>query len=253
MPTISTTIITKNEEDNIGACIESVLWTDEIIILDCGSTDNTKNICKKYAPKVKFYETDWPGFGKQKNRALKLATSDWILSIDADERVTSELRDEILQTLAHDTSIYTAYQMPRQNYFLNKPLKYCCGKGEAASPRLAKRGYCKFSDDIVHEKTIITGNIGKLKNELSHFPWKNIEHLLNTMNHYSTLGALRLEQAKNKSSFIEALVHACWAFIRVYFLRLGFLDGWPGFIIAFSNFEGTFYRYAKLVEKNYKP
>ncbi|MBU0744146.1 MAG: glycosyltransferase family 2 protein, partial [Gammaproteobacteria bacterium] len=248
MPTISTTIITKNEADNIAPCIESVVWTDEIIILDCGSTDNTKQICEKYAPKLKFYETDWPGYGEQKNRALKLATSDWILSIDADERVTSALKNEILQALEHDAEKYTAYQMPRQNYFLNKPLKHCCGKGEASSPRLAKKGYCEFSNDIVHEKTIITGNIGKLQSELSHFPWKNLEDLLNKTNIYSTLGALNLKQRKKKSSFAMALIRAKWAFIRTYFLRLGFLDGWPGFIIALNAFEETFYKYAKFSE-----
>lgn len=251
MPTISTIIITKNEARNIEACIASVIWTNEIIILDCGSTDYTQDICKKYAPKVKLYETDWPGFGKQKNRAMQLAISEWLFFIDADERVTPELQDEILQTLDQDKNNYAAYQMPRQNYFLKKQLNYCCSRGDASSIRLVKKGWGKFSDKIVHESITINGNIGQMHQELSHFSWGSLEELLNKTNCYSTLGALQLEQTKNKSSFAGALARASWAFIRTYFIRLGFLDGWPGFIIAFSNFEGTFYKYAKLYEKNY--
>jgi len=247
MPTISTLIITKNEAQNIAACIESVLWTDEIIVLDCGSTDQTQEICKKYASKVKLHENDWPGFGKQKNRALALATSDWILSIDADERATPKLKQEILQKLANPK--YAAYQIPRLNYFLGKPLKYCYGDKADAPTRLAKRELCRFSDDIIHEKMLIDGAIGKLQNKLEHFSFNSIEDLINKINSYSTLGATKLHANKKKTSYFKALAHGLWAFIRIYFLKLGLLDGWAGFIIAFSNFEGTFYRYVKLIEK----
>ena len=246
MPTISTLIITKNEAHDIEACIESVLWTDEIIILDCGSTDNTIDICKKYAPKVKLHQTDWPGFGKQKNRALVLATSEWILSIDADERVTPELKNEILQTL--DNSSYVAYQIPFQNHFLNRKIKYCFG--DDFHTRLAKKEFCKFSDNIVHEKIIINGATGKLRKKIDHFSCDNMEELINKINSYSTLGAITLHQSGKKASFARALTHACWKFIKIYFINLGFLDGWPGFILAFSNFEGTFYKYAKPLLSN---
>jgi glycosyltransferase involved in cell wall biosynthesis len=247
MSTISTIIITKNESQNIADCIESVLWTDEIIVLDCGSTDYTQNICKKYAPKVKLHETDWPGFGKQKNRALSLATSNWILSIDADERITSKLKDEILQKLS--SSDYVAYKIPRLNYFLGKPIKHCFGNKSDAPIRLVKSGSCTFSNDIIHEKIIVNGETGKLQNKLDHFSFNNIEGLINKINNYSTIGAIKLYDAKRKTSYAKAFAHASWAFIRIYFLKCGFLDGWAGFVIAFSNFEGTFYRYAKLLEK----
>ncbi|EKE01169.1 MAG: Lipopolysaccharide core biosynthesis glycosyltransferase [uncultured bacterium] len=248
MPTISAIIITKNEEKNIAACIDSVLWVDEIIVLDCGSTDQTQEICRKYAPKVKLRETDWPGFGEQKNRALALATSDWILSVDADERVTPQLKQEILQKL--DNPNYVAYKTPRLNYFLGKPIRYCYGDKSDAPIRLAKKNACKFSDDIIHEKIIVNGTIGKLQNKLDHFSFNNIEDLINKINSYSTLGATKLYKNNKKTSHTKAFAHALWAFIRIYFLKRGFLDGWPGFIIAFSNFEGTFYRYVKLIEKN---
>ncbi|MDR1057118.1 MAG: glycosyltransferase family 2 protein [Coxiellaceae bacterium] len=243
MPTISATIITKNEAKHIKDCIESVLWTDEIIILDCGSTDNTQDICKQYIPKVKLYETDWPGFGKQKNRALEFSTSEWVLSIDADERVTPELEVEILQILEHPQ--HTAYQIPRQNYFLGKPLKFCCGNNDTPI-RLAKREFCKFSDDIIHEKMIINGRIGRLRKKLKHYSCDSLEELTNKTNNYSTLGALKLNQNKEQGGLVKALLHASWIFIKFYFIRLGCLDGLPGFIIALNNFKGTFYKYTKL-------
>ncbi|CAL7960779.1 (heptosyl)LPS beta-1,4-glucosyltransferase [Gammaproteobacteria bacterium] len=247
MPTISTIIITKNEEQNIAACIESILWTDEIIILDSGSTDNTLAICKKYAPKIKIYTTDWPGFGKQKNRALAFATSAWILSIDADERVTPDLKQEILQKL--NNTNYTAYKIPRLNYFLGKQIKYCFGNNTDAPIRLVKKDCGKFSDDIIHERLIVNGATDRLQNKLQHFSFGSIEELINKINSYSTLGAIKLHDTKKKTSYAKAFAHASWIFIKIYFLKLGFLDGWPGFIIAFSNFEGVFYRYAKLKNK----
>ncbi|MEI8054875.1 MAG: glycosyltransferase family 2 protein [bacterium] len=246
MQTISTIVITKNEEQNIAACLESALWTDEIIVLDSGSNDNTLAICKKYTPKVKTYTTDWPGFGKQKNRALALATSTWILSIDADERVTPELKQEILQKL--NNTNYAAYKIPRLNYFLGKQVKYCFNSD--APVRLIKKDGGKFSDEIIHEKLIVNGETGKLKNKLQHFSFGNIEELINKINSYSTLGATKLHDTKKKTSYAKAFAHASWIFIKIYFLKLGLLDGWLGFIIAFSNFEGVFYRYVKLLEKN---
>jgi glycosyltransferase involved in cell wall biosynthesis len=251
MPTISTIIITKNEEQNIAACLESVLWTDEVIVLDSGSADNTLNICKKYAPKVRVHATDWPGFGKQKNRALAFAASAWILSIDADERVTSELKQEILQKL--NNTNYVAYKIPRLTYFLDKPIKYCFGNNTDAPIRLAKKDCGKFSDDIIHEKLVVNGATDKLQNKLQHFSFGSIEELINKINHYSTLGAIKLHDTKKKTSYAKAFAHAFWIFSKIYFLKLGFLDGWPGFIIAFSNFEGVFYRYAKLLEKKTAP
>lgn len=245
---ISTIIITKNEATHIATCIKSVLWTDEIIILDCGSTDQTQEICKTYAPKVKLYVTDWPGFGKQKNRALTLATSTWMLSIDADEQVTPELKQEILQTLKNTK--YTAYKIPFVDYFLDKPIKYYFGLLTYSRIRLAKKEFCKFSDDIVHEKIMVTGKIGKLKNKLHHFSFANIETLINKINSYSTLGAIKLYSQNKTTCFSQAFGHACWTFIKIYFLKFGFINGWRGFIIALSNFEGTFYRYVKLLEKD---
>lgn len=245
---ISTIIITKNEADDIASCIESVLWTDEIIILDSGSTDNTQVICKKYP--VKLIETDWIGFGAQKNRARKLATHEWILSIDADERVTQELQTEITQKIS--TADCNAYKIKRLNFFQNKPMKHCLNPAKDTPIKLFKKNTAKFSADVVHERVIVEGKVGIVENYLLHYPFKNLEELLNKANQYSTLGVQKLLAKNVRSGVLSSLWHGFWAFFRIYFLKLGFLDGWQGFLIALSNFEGTFYRYAKLMEQQNK-
>lgn len=247
MSSIAAIIITKNEERNIAACIETVLWVDEIIVLDCGSDDKTTQISQAYASKVRLYMTNWLGFGKQKNRALALTTATWVLSLDADERITPELKDEILRKL---NSNYAAYQIPRLSYFLNKPIKHCYGKKSDAPVRLFKNGCGKFTDDIVHEQIIVVGAVGKLQNQMLHFSFASMEQLINKINTYSTLSAAKLKRNQVRTTYFQVLVHASWAFLKVYFLRRGFLDGWVGFIIAFSNFAEVFYKYAKLLEKN---
>lgn len=248
MTTITATIITQDEAADIAACIESVLWMDEIIILDAKSTDGTQDICRKY-DKVKLIETDWPGFGKQKNRALELATSDWIFSIDADERITPELKAEIIKTINATNNDYVAYKIPRLNYFSGKVLYHCANKKGDNPIRLIKKNCGNFNDAAVHESIIVNGKTGLLKNHLLHFSYKNLEELITKINSYSTLGAETLSATKAQPHIIKIFGHAFWSFIKIYFIKLGFLDGWPGFLFAFSNFESTFYRYAKLREK----
>jgi glycosyltransferase involved in cell wall biosynthesis len=249
MQKISAIIITKNEVLNIGRCLQSLLWVDEIVIFDSGSTDGTQEICKKITgAKLKLVETDWPGFGKQKNRALDAATSEWILSIDADEIISEELKNEIKNILSSSTIAFAAYKIPRQNFFQNRKLKYCLSSKDDAPIRLAQRKLAKFSDDIVHEKMLIDGSVGLLKSNIVHYPFRDLTELLNKANLYSTLGAQKMFAKNSKPSIASTLLHAIWAFCRLYFLKLGLLDGWPGFLIALANFEGTFYRYAKLIE-----
>jgi glycosyltransferase involved in cell wall biosynthesis len=248
---ITAIIMTKNEAHDIAACIESVLWMDRVIVLDSGSTDGTQDICKKYA--VQLVEAPWLGsFGKQKNQALVLATTDWVFSLDADERITEPLKQEVLQIINGNPEC-TAYKIPRQNFFLNKKIKHCWNTKSDMPIKLLRRGMAKFDDALVHENVIAAEPIGKLTNALLHYPVRDLEEMLNKTNFYSTLGATKLAQKDIKSSIMKTLGHGIWAFIRIYILKLGFLDGWPGFLIALANFEGTFYRYAKLLEKeNYE-
>jgi len=244
MTAITVAIMVKNEAQDITDCLASINWANEIIVLDSGSTDGTQEICKKLGAKV--IDTDWPGFGEQSNRALDLTTTEWCLLLDADERVSPELKKEIQQVL-HNPQDCVAYKTPRLNFVNNRAITHCLSPKGDQPTRLIKKGYGRFSD-IVHPRAIINGKIGVLKNNLLHFPFHNIQEMIEKMNSYSSLSAIKLAAQGKSSGILKSLIHAIWTFIRMYFLKLGFLDGWPGFLIALSNFEGTFYRYAKLKE-----
>ena len=156
-PTITATIITKNEEKNIRECLESVSWMDEIVVLDSGSTDRTVEIAREFTPEV--FITDWPGYGVQKNRALEKAKCEWIFSLDADERVTPELREEIEAAIV--SAGHTGYRMPRLSSYCGRFMKHG-GWWPDYVIRLAQRGQCRFSDRLVHEVLVVDGSLGTL-------------------------------------------------------------------------------------------
>lgn len=240
MSGLSVIIITKNEALNIRACLESVKWADEIIVVDSGSTDDTVAICKEYTRHV--YHHDWPGFGPQKNHALSYATQDWVFSIDADERVTRELRAEIELTMREGKQ--PGYELPRLSSFCGRYMQHSGWYPDYVT-RLFKRGQGEFSNDLVHERVIIHGTTGRLKQNLLHESFRDLDQLLGKMNHYSTAGAIMLGQKGRNATLTQAILHGYWAFVRSYFLRAGFLDGAEGFMVSFSTAEGTYYRYAK--------
>ena len=241
---LSVTIITKNEEAAIAACLASVAWADEIIVLDSASTDKTVEICKAHGAIV-HSTTQWPGFGPQKNSALSFATHDWVLSIDADERVSAALREEIEQALSLNT-INVAYQIPRSSSYCGQFMRHS-GWWPDYVLRLFPKSQATFSDDIVHEHVIFKGEIKTLKNPLLHISYTNLEEVLDKTNRYSSDGATKLAGRGKTASLSSAVLHGLWAFLRTYFLRLGFLDGRMGFILAVSNAETTYYRYLKLM------
>ena len=247
MAKLSVTIITKNEADNIRTCLESVAWADEIIVVDSASSDDTVNICKELGAQV-HTTSDWPGFGVQKNRALSHATGEWVLSLDADERVTPELRSE-LETALNDPHGHTAFRMPRLSSFCGRYMRHSGWHPDYVT-RLFLRGAAKFSDDLVHERLIVNGSVGKLSQSLLHETFNDLDELLTKINQYSTAGAQMLSE-KNKTATLKMAVgHAVWAFFRTYILRAGFLDGREGFMLAVSTAESTYYRYAKLMLLN---
>ncbi len=240
MKSISVIIITLNESLKIEACLDSVKWTDEIIVIDSGSTDNTVEICKKYTDKV--YVTDWPGFGPQKNRALAHATCDWVLSIDADECVTPELKEEI-QGVVSDNN-FEIYDIPRLSSFCGKYLHHGGWRPDYVA-RLFKRESASFSNDSVHERLVFETKKGKLKESLIHTSIDDLDSMLSKVNAYSTAGTQRIVDKGKQVGLFSALSHGFWIFFRTYFLRLGFLDGKEGFIMAVSAGENTYYRYLK--------
>lgn len=239
---LSVIVITKNEAHSIGQCLESVSWADEIIVVDSGSTDDTVKISESFGAKV--HAADWPGFGMQKNRALDLATGNWVLSLDADEMVTPELKQDILEAISKGSS--AAYSFPRSSSYCGRFMRHS-GWWPDRVTRLFRRGSARFSEDLVHEKLIVEGGVAELSSPLIHVAFSDLEEVLQKVDRYSTAGARMLAKKGRKASLSTAIAHGCWSFFRTYFLKAGFLDGKEGFMLAVSNAEGTYYRYLKLM------
>ena len=241
---VSVVVITKNEADVIERCLRSVDWADEVIVLDSGSTDRTVEISQKLGARISVTE-DWPGFGPQKNRALKQATGDWVLSLDADEWVTPDLRDEILNMISRPDGA-SAFRFPRLSSFCGRFMRHS-GWWPDYVTRLFRRGAARFSDDVVHERVIVEGKTGTLREPIMHETYVDLDEMLQKMNSYSSLAAQKMRHGGRKAGLAGAVLRGLWAFIRTYFLRGGFLDGREGFMLAVAIAEGTYYRYAKLM------
>lgn len=239
---LSVIVITKNEAHCIGECLRSVAFADELIVVDSGSSDQTVEICRELGARVEI--TDWPGFGPQKNRALDLATGDWVLSLDADEAVSDALREEILQAMA--AGAHEVYELPRLSSYLGRPMRHS-GWWPDRVVRLFRRGCARFSPDLVHEKLVFPGRAGRLRAPLSHEAFTSIEEVLDKINRYSSAGAEMARQRGRSSSLGLAIVKGIVSFLRTYVFRAGFLDGREGFMLAVSNAEGTYYRQLKLM------
>lgn len=240
---LSVILITKNEEANLKECLESVSFADEIIVVDSQSSDKTQVIAQSFGAKLEI-TSDWPGFGPQKNRALNLATQKWVLSIDADERVTPALKQEILAVISSKDPA-NCYAIPRSSWYCGRFMKHS-GWYPDYVDRLFKRGTAKFSDHLVHERLLPDGSVAKLKNHFLHYSFKDFSQVLKKVDAYSTASAEQAYLKGKRSSVGKAIGHGLWAFIRTYFLRLGFLDGSQGLALAISNAEGTYYRYIKI-------
>lgn len=249
MNTLSVIIITRNEQANLDACLSSVCEiADEIVIVDSFSTDDTLSIAKSYKAVISS-PPDWLGFGTQKNRALDLATKDWVLSIDADERLTQELRDEIKSALANPLS--DCYAIPRRSHYCGRLINYS-GWNPDFVTRLFKRGTARFSDHLVHERLLTNSPVSKFNLPMLHYSVNNFSQVLHKIDRYSTDSAQQAFSAGKKSSVFNAVLHGLWAFIRTYFFKLGFLDGGHGLAVSISNAEGSYYRYLKLWLLNQK-
>ncbi|MDP3009137.1 MAG: glycosyltransferase family 2 protein [Methylococcales bacterium] len=239
--TLSVIIITKNESTHIGGCLQSVAWADEIIVLDSGSVDNTVDLCRVVTDKV--YSTDWQGFGIQKQRALDKATGDWVLSIDADEIVTPELKAEIQQAM--QASDMNGFEIPRLSNYCGRAMRHG-GWFPDYVLRLFRREFGEFTNHVVHERVLVDGHIGRLHTPFLHDAFVDFEEVLHKVNNYSTLGATVLYERGVRSSLPKAIMKGVWTFIRTYFLKAAFLDGQQGLMLAISNAEGAYYKYVKL-------
>lgn len=242
MQRLSVIVITRNEILNIAACLRSVQFADEVVVLDSGSSDGTVELARAMGATV-LQAPDWPGFGPQKNRVLAAATGDWVFSIDADEQVTPVLAGQLREAMAAGS--FDAYSVNRFSNFCGQFMRHS-GWYPDRVLRLFRRGTARFSDDIVHERVIADGPVGRLDGDLLHNSMPHVESVLGKMDRYSTAGAQALAAKGVQGSFGQALLHGWWAFVRTYVVKRGFLDGKLGFALAVSNAEGTYYRYLKL-------
>jgi glycosyltransferase involved in cell wall biosynthesis len=242
MARLSVIIITKNEARNIADCLHSVAFADERIVLDSGSADTTVELARAAGAQV-YTTPDWPGFGLQKNRALALATGDWVLSLDADERITEPLKAQIQCAITEPRA--EVYAIPRLSSFLGAYMRHS-GWYPDYVPRLFMRGSARFSDDRVHERLVFDGTPARLTEHMLHYSFRSVDEVLGKLNSYSTARAADLTAQGKRGGLRKALAHGLWTFIRTYFLRAGFLDGRRGLMLAISNAEGTYYRYLKM-------
>ncbi len=239
---LSVIIITRNERKNIAECLQTLQFADEIVVVDNASNDGTAEYARSLGAKVLVTE-DWPGFGAQKNRALAIATGDWVLSVDADERVTPALQEEIVRVVNSNTD-RAAFFIPRRSSYCGQFILHS-GWNPDLVLRLFRRGFARFSDDLIHEKLLSNGPVEELQSHMLHLSFPDFESVLDKANRYSTAGAQAMHLRGQDASLWGALGHGAWAFFRTYVIRRGFLDGQLGLALAISNAEGTYYRYAK--------
>ena len=240
---ISATIITLNEEKNIGDCLASLDWASEIIVLDSGSGDRTREICLAH-PKVRFHEHAWEGFGRQKNLAASLAGSDWILNVDADERVSAELKASIVNAVFDSAD---GFRIARENYFGNRMIKYC-GWYPDFNLRLYDRRRCAFGERAVHEAVECRGEIGTLKGNLIHYTYADVGDYLRRMERYSTLAAGQMIEEGRRPEVSDVIVRPIFTFFKMYVLKRGVLEGYMGFVLSVLYAFYTFCKYAKARE-----
>ena len=244
MPGVSVTIITRNEAANIGAALASVAWADERIVVDAQSTDETVALAGRSADRVEV--RPWPGYGAQKNFAASLARHDWILSIDADERVTATLAGEIRRALQAGSRA-AGYRIPRVSWYLGRWIRSTDWYPDYQL-RLYDRRVAEWNLRRVHETVETRGPVAYLRSELQHFPYRDLSNHLATIDRYTTLAAEQMWSEGRRATIADLLLHAPAGFLRNYVLRAGFRDGTPGLILSGINAHYVFLKFVKLWE-----
>jgi len=248
-PKVSATIICKNEEHNIEDCLKSVAWCDEVVVVDSGSTDKTVELAKKHTAKVLFHE--WPGYIEQKNYALDQATGDWILSLDADERCTPELQAALTRELESADPALAGIEVKRHVKYLGAWINHG-GWYPDWKLRVVRKGKARWGGVNPHDKLIPEGPVRRIDADLHHFTYKDFTHQIRIINHFSDVVCAEYVKAGRKPSIFQAVFHPPWKFFETYILKLGILDGFPGFVIAGGTAFFIFARYVKLWETGNK-
>jgi glycosyltransferase involved in cell wall biosynthesis len=239
---LSVTVITLNEAANIGDCLRAVAWADDILVVDSGSTDGTPDLARACGARV--IARDWPGYSEQKNFAAAQAAHDWVLSVDADERVTPDLAAEIRSVLAGDPS-EAGFRMPRVTWHLGRWIRTTDWYPDYQL-RLYHRARATWPPRRVHESVAASGEVGRLRGELQHFAYRDLRHHFATMDRYTTLAAEDMRASGRRAGVLDLTLHPLAAFLRNYVLRRGVLDGMAGFIVSAMNAYYVFLKFAKL-------
>jgi len=244
VPKLTVTVITHNESANIAAALESVRWADEIVVVDSESTDDTITTARRFTDRVVV--RPWPGYVAQKNFAAEQASHDWILSIDADERVSAPLAQEI-RTLMNGSPTVVGYRIPRVSFHFGRWIRSTDWYPDYQL-RLYDRRRARWAGRYVHESVRADGPVGQLAGELQHYPYRDVSHHLQTMDRYTTLAARQMFEDGRRAGWIDILVLPRLAFVRNYILRGGFRDGMPGLVISAMNAYYVGLKFAKLWE-----
>ena len=244
MPKVSVTIITLNEAEHIGAAIDSAAWADQIVVVDCGSTDGTTDIARAKGAGV--FAREWSGYVDQKNYAAERASHDWILSLDADERIPPALAEEIQGVVSSEPPKH-GYRAPRVTFYLGCWIRTTDFYPDFQT-RLYDRRSARWRGTYVHESVAVDGPVGQLRHDLEHYSFRHLRDHLDRVNHYTTLAARQMNEAGRRAGPLDLLVHPPAAFLRNYLLRRGILDGTPGFVVSVVNSYSVFVKLAKLWE-----
>jgi glycosyltransferase involved in cell wall biosynthesis len=244
MKRISVTIVAWNEEERLRACLESIAWADEIIVIDAESADKTVQVAREFTDKI--WVRPWPGFAAQKNFALEQATGHWILSLDADERVTPELQERIRQ-IARADGFADGYSLPRRNLFWGAWVRHG-GLYPDYQLRFFRRGAGQFVDSAVHESVVVKGRVERVAEPLLHHSYRGLDDFVTRSNRYSTLAAAELIKRGGRIRLADLALRPLGRFVSMYLLRRGFLDGWRGFVLAVLYANYVFLRMAKAWE-----
>lgn len=242
MNKLSVMVNTYNEERNIEECLKGLTWADELVVVDSGSTDSTVAIANKYAHQVITIE---PGdFATIRNAGLEHLTGDWVLIVDADERVTTPLREEIEKHIQSQTG-YTGFMVPRKNLFMGHWIRYGGWYPDYVLRLFRNNRQHRFVGKV-HEKVSLSGNITKLKEPLVHYTYIGLEQYINKLNRYTTLSAQMMEEQGRRCTFFQLLIRPALEFLKIYFFKTGFRDGIYGFLIAYMSSTYIFVKFAKL-------
>ena len=245
MPTVSAVIITKNEQDMLPECLDSLHWADEIVVVDSGSSDDTRRIAREHGARVYLHE-EWRGFGPQRQLAQSYAACDWVFWIDADERVTDDLAREICRVVTADQRD-CVYMVPRLSWVFGRYIRHSGWYPDYVA-RLYARVMTRYDDAPVHEKVVIGEGmrVSRLTSDLVHFTYRDLQHYLVKSAGYAALWADHRAKRGQKASIVQAAAHALGCFIKMYILRAGWLDGKQGFLLALLSSHSSFVKYADL-------